>query len=200
MKASYRRHMTICRHLEIVTKLACILLCLLHCYRAPGQVGPSVQLPLDRVLFATFTDIKPTLWVGGDTQVLGYTFGGYIQAPRRFGFELRGSVLQSGVLPQEGARGGPRAAWHHGPFTTYSAVLAGITNSWEWRVPGLRPLFGRRERASPDLTILGGVDLHVGPRFSLRLGEASYTRIHKRDVDLNTLSLSTGVVYRLPWK
>jgi hypothetical protein len=179
--------------------LLVVLLCSLHCNRAPGQVVPSIRLPLQTAVFGTFTYIKPTLWVAGDNAVWGFAGGSYVQTPNVFGFELRGTVsTSSGQLQQEGARAGPRAVWRYGPFSTYTAVLAGITNSWEWRLPGLRPRFGLRERASPDLTILGGVDFHMAHHISLRLGEVSYSRIHRRDVDLNTFGVSVGAVYRLP--
>jgi hypothetical protein len=177
--------------------LLVILLCALHGYRASCQDITVVKQPLRMAVFGTFTDIKPTFHVVGDLAVYGFTIGGYIQSPHVFGAELRGSVTRwGGPLHQEAIAAGPRATLHFGRFTPYTAVLAGVTNSWEYHNPQ-KPV--PTERASPALTVLGGVDFHMSHHFSLRLGEASYSRIHRSDVDLNSFGASAGIVYRMPW-
>src|ERR1700722_560459 len=174
-----------------------ILLCALHGYRASCQNIPVVQQPLRMAVFGTSTDIKPTFHVVGDLAVYGFTIGGYIQSPHVFGAELRGSVTRwGGPLHQEAIALGPRATLHFGRFTPYTAVLGGVTNSWEYHDPQ-KPV--PTERASPALTVLGGVIFHMSHHFSLRLGEASYSRIHRSDVDLNSFGASAGIVYRMPW-
>ena len=176
------------------------MLCSLHCCRALGQVASEGRLALSTAAFGSFTYTKPTFLVVGDSAVWGVTAGAYIQSPRLFGLELRGSALRfGGAQQQEGISLGPRAVWHDRRYSLYTAALAGLTNSWEWRVPGVRPRFGLRERASPSLSIIGGVDFHTSHRISLRLGEVSYERIHRRDKDQNSVGISVGAVYRLPW-
>jgi hypothetical protein len=178
-------------------KLLVILLCSLHGYWASCQEIPSVSQPLRMAVFGTFTDIKPTFQVVGDLAVWGFTAGGYIQTPHVLGVELRGSITKwGGPLHQEALALGPRAALHFGRFTPYTAVLVGVTNSWEYHNPQ-KPV--PTERASPALTALGGVDFHMSHHISLRLGEVSYSRIHRSDVDLNSFGASAGIVYRVPW-
>jgi hypothetical protein len=178
-------------------KLLVILLCSLHGYWASCQEIPSVSQPLRMAVFGTFTDIKPTFQVVGDLAVWGFTAGGYIQTPHVLGVELRGSITKwGGPLHQEALALGPRAALHFRRFTPYTAVLAGVTNSWEYHNPQI-PV--ATERASPALTVLGGVDFHMSHHISLRLGEVSYSRIHRSDVDLNSFGASVGIVYRVPW-
>jgi hypothetical protein len=178
-------------------KLLVILLCSLHGYRASCQNIPVVSQPLRMAVFGTFTDVKPTFHMVGDLAVYGFTVGGYIQTPHVLGVELRGSITKwGGPQHQEAIALGPRAVLHFRRFTPYTAVLAGVTNSWEYHNPQ-KPV--PTERASPALTVLGGVDFYMSHHLSLRLGEVSYSRIHRSDVDLNAFGASAGIVYRVPW-
>jgi hypothetical protein len=176
------------------------LLCLLHCYRAPGQVPvPSVRIGPRLAIFGTITDIKPNFRNFEDYAVWGFTAGGYVQTRHVLGFELRGSVTRwGGHEHQETGLIGPRAALHVGRFSPYISVLGGEANSWSWRQPGNRKLWVE-EKIAPELSILGGLDVHVGHHLSLRLGEASYSQIYRSDRTLNTLGASAGVVYHIPW-
>lgn len=177
-----------------------VLLSSLHGFRAQGQVPfPAVRLGPSTSVFTTITDIKPNFSGYEDYAVWGGTAGAYLQSSRIVGLELRGSVLRRGGMEhQEALLFGPRAALHVWQFAPYVAVLGGVAHSWSWRVPGDRTSWVD-EKASPDLTVLFGLDVHLAYHVSVRLGEASYSRIYRGDAALNTLGVSTGLVYRLPW-
>jgi hypothetical protein len=182
--------------------LSCLLVlfCLVHCHHAHGQVPfPSIRLAPRTAVFGEFTDIKPNFRVNTDYAVWGFTVGGYVQTPHVLGFELRGSVTRwGGAEHQQAVLFGPRAVLHIRRFSPYVAVLGGAANTWSWRDPKNLRLWVD-EKVSPDLTILGGIDVHMSHRISLRVGEASYSRVFRSDRTLNTLGASAGLVYRLPW-
>jgi hypothetical protein len=176
-----------------------ILLCSLHCSRAPGQVIPSVRLPPRIAIFGTFNALKPAFHKYGDDVVYGGTFGGYIQSPYLFGLEMRGSIDRwGGHLHQEAVLAGPRATLHLGRFNPYGAVLGGGAQSWAWKLP-VNPKSYLTSQISPDIAVVGGIDYRMAHHISLRLGEVTYSHIFRSDQSLNSFAASAGVVYRIPW-
>jgi hypothetical protein len=88
----------------------------------------------------------------------------------------------------------------YGRFTPYAAVLVGAAHSSLWYVPGTGVNASNKpDQVSADISALMGVDFHMAHHISLRLGEGQYQRILRSDRQLNSLSASAGIVYRIPF-
>ena len=158
--------------------------------------APNVVIGPRIAIFGTFNDVKPSYKdYYSDKAVWGVSAGGYLQTPRIFGLEARGSVARWGGLGhQETILFGPRAAvyfWHMAP---YISVLGGAANTWMFKP---KPVLYVYEQVAPDLSIAGGLDLHLGHRFSLRVGELSYSQIYRSERTITSLGANTGLVYRI---
>ena len=174
-----------------------VLFCSLHCYRASGQVVPSLRLGPRISVFNTYTDVKPNLQDYQGNRVFGFTAGGYLQTRHVIGLDLRGSVTRwGGREHQEAVLFGPRAALHFGRYSPYAAALGGAAHSWWFREPGSHDL-AVYDQVSPDLTCLGGIDIYIAHHVVLRLGEASYSRVFRSDNTLSAFSIGSGFVYHL---
>jgi hypothetical protein len=169
-------------------------------YRAHAQVVPMLRLPLRISAFAEFTDAKPHFGYYDDHAVWGGTAGGILQLPRFGGVEVRGSALRYGGLShQESALIGPRVAVHIFHVTPYGSFLVGAGHGWWWSNPPGKHEPPRRLEASHGFqwALVGGVDMHLHSRLSLRIGELSYSKLYTPVRTLTPLTVSTGLVLRL---
>jgi hypothetical protein len=171
-------------------------------YSASAQVIPAFKAPPRIAIFGSFTDVKPNFGSFSDFAVYGFSAGGYLQTRHVIGAEVRGSITRwGGDQHQESALAGARASLHFGHFSPYVAVLGGGGNTWSWSnppKPGL-PKPVNTEETSPQWSILGGLDVHLKNRLSLRMGEFSYSEIYRKEKTLTPLSASAGIVYRVSW-
>ncbi len=168
---------------------------------ADGQVIPSLQTPPRIAVFSTFTSAKPNKGYYDDFAIYGISLGAFIQTQHIIGIEARGSILRwGGPEHEESALGGVRAALHRGHFSPYVDVLGGAANAWYWSNPPVKGAKNakREEAVGPQWSVLGGLDVHFHHRIDLRVGEFSYSEIYMKDRTLSPLSVSAGVVFRLP--
>src|ERR1700722_6790851 len=167
-----------------------------------AQVIPAFKAPPRIAVFGSFTDVKPNFESFSDYAVYGFSAGGYLQTRHVIGVEIRGSITRwGGYQHQESAMAGPRASLHFGPFSTSVAFLGGGANSWSWTnppKPGL-PKPENIEEVGPAWSILGGIDVHLKNRLSLRMGELSYSQIYRKGETITPISASAGIVYRINW-
>jgi hypothetical protein len=181
-------------------RIALALLFSAIAYRASAQVtipelreGPQIRV------FATFSDVKPNHNYFNDLAVYGFSMGGYLQTRHVLGGELRGSITRWGAAQhEESILAGPRAALHFGRVSPYLSLLGGVGNAWSWsnpRKPGLPPPT-ITEEIGGQWMVLGGLDVHLKNRLTLRVGELSYSEIYLKGKTLNPLSASAGIVFR----
>ena len=186
------------RHYFLRTTLVLLFSTVVHGARAQVSV-PSFRSAPRIYFYATFTDIKPNYQYHTDLAVYGATLGGYIQTRRIVGLEIRGSAARwGGGQHEEALLGGPRAALHFGRLSPYVAFLGGGGNAWSRErpaSPGL-PTPPLRESTGLQWTILGGVDIYLRHRFSLRAGEVSYSQLYATNKTITPLGASAGIVYR----
>ncbi len=171
-------------------------------YSASAQVIPAFKVPPRIAIFGSFTDVKPNYISFSDFAVYGFSAGGYLQTPHVIGAEVRGSITRwGGHQHQESALAGPRASLHFGHYAPYVALLGGGGNTWAFNhapKPGL-PKPVNTEETSLQWSILGGVDVHLKNRLSLRIGDFSYSQIYRKEQTLTPISASVGIVYRINW-
>jgi hypothetical protein len=169
-------------------------------YRSPAQVIPAFRTPLNISIFGTFTDVKPNKEYFTDLAVYGFSAGGYLQTRHVLGVEIRGSITRwGGGQHEESALGGPRAALHVGNFSPYVGVLGGGGNAWSWNYRRTTELPPPRKLEDTGLqwTALGGLDVHIRHRISLRIGEVSYSRLYVKGKTITPVGASAGIVYRI---
>jgi hypothetical protein len=190
----YRKH--------LIARIALALLVSVTAYSASAQVIPTLRVAPRMAVFGSFTDVKPNYISFSDYAIYGFSAGGYLQMPHIVGVEIRGSITRwGGGQHEESALAGPRVSLHFHHFSPYVAVLGGGGNTWSWNnpaKPGL-PTPRKTEETSPQWSILGGLDVHVKQRLSLRIGEVSYSEVYRNDKTLTPISVSAGVVYRVNW-
>jgi hypothetical protein len=177
-----------------------IALMALTTYRSSAQVMPTFRLPVRISAFTTFTAAKPHLDYYDDLAVWGFTAGGIAQLPRFGGVEVRGSMLRYGGLShQESLLAGPRVAVHILHTTPYAALLVGEGNSWWWSNPPGKHLPPRRLEESNGFqwALVGGLDVHLHNRISVRVGEVSYNRLYTPLRNLTPITASAGLVFRI---
>ena len=171
-------------------------------YSASAQVIPSLIAPERIAVFGSFTDVKPNYVSFSDFAVYGFSAGGYLQTRHVVGLEIRGSITRwGGGQHEESALAGARAQLHFGRFAPYVALLGGGGNTWSWNnpaKPGL-PTPRKTEETSPQWSILGGLDVHLKRRLSLRIGELSYSQVYRTEKTITPISASAGIVYRVNW-
>jgi hypothetical protein len=171
-------------------------------YSGSAQVIPALKAPPNIAIFGGFTTVKPNYVSFSDYAVYGFSAGGYLQTRHIVGLEIRGSITRwGGGQHEESALAGPRASLHFHHFSPYVAFLGGGGNTWSWNNPagpGL-PTPKKTEETSPQWSILGGLDLHLKRRLSLRIGEISYSQIYRTDKTITPISASAGIVYRINW-
>jgi hypothetical protein len=171
-------------------------------YSASAQVIPQIKVGPSTAVFGSFTDVKPDYVSFSDFAVYGFSAGGYVQTRRVIGAEVRGSITRwGGHQHQESALVGVRASLHFHHFAPYVAILGGGGNTWSWSnppKPGL-PKPVNVEETTTQLSVLGGLDMHLKHRLSLRLGELSYSQIYRKEKTLTPISVSAGIVYRVHW-
>ena len=173
------------------------LLCLVGVPRiASAQVGPAGRPAFDTAVFATFTDAKPNFRYLYDRAVYGLSLGGYLQARRLLGVEVRGSLLKWGSdQHEESAMAGPRATLHFGRISPYACGLIGVGNAWSRNLDS-KPTFALEE-VGMQWSVLGGVDIRLKHHLRLRVGEVAYSKIYLSGRTLSPLNASVGFVYRL---
>lgn len=178
------------------------LLLSITAYSASAQVIPALRVAPRLAVFGSFTDVKPDFRSFSDFAVYGFSAGAYLQTPHVIGAEVRGSITRwGGDQHQESALAGIRGSLHFGHVSPYIAFLGGGGNTWAWSnapKPGL-PKPVNTEETSPQWSILGGLDIYMKNRFSLRIGEFSYSQIYRKQQTLTPLSASAGIVYRMNW-
>ena len=176
--------------------LLALLLCSAHGMYASGQVVAAGRLPPRLAVFGTYTHVQPNIGKPNNVPVWGGTVGGYMQTSYILGLDLRGSITRwGGREHQESILFGPRARFRVSHFSAYVEALGGPAHSWQ---PNIEGSYHVVDKISADITGIGGVDVQVRHRISLR-GEAAYSRIFRNDpASLNALSLSAGVVYHFP--
>jgi hypothetical protein len=130
------------------------------------------------------SDIKPTWRVVGDQAVWGFhrwrlhpttsRLWAYCEVPSRAGVSPK---QHEAVLLGHGR---PSVLGGSLLIRRSTAVLGGPANSWSWPNPhtGLRRWVF--EKVVPGLTLPGGFDFHMANYISIRLGEGSYSSLHKR--------------------
>lgn len=161
-----------------------------------GQVIPALEQPAAVSVFGQYSYGHPD---SGKDAIYGYTLGGILQTSHIIGFVIRGSALRYGGLDhQYSALAGIRAGMHFSRFSPYVAALGGAGHArWDSEVNGR--IVPNKTGIGPEWSFLGGTDMYVGHRFSIRLGEMSYSKIYVLQHGLTALSYSTGIVYRLPF-
>jgi hypothetical protein len=165
-------------------------------HMASAQVGPAARLAPDISIFATATDAKPNFRYLYDRAVYGFSAGGFWQARRLLGVEVRGSILKWGSdQHEESALAGPRAARRFGRFTPYGCGLVGAGNAWSRNLPGKPPFI--IEAVGLQWSVLGGVDVRLAHHLRVRVGELGYSQIYLADRTLKVLNASAGLVYRI---
>jgi hypothetical protein len=169
-----------------------ILLLLLIPAGAMGQVIPAMKAAPHYYGFGTYS-YGHSDW-NSDT-IYGFTLGGFMQTSHIWGVELRGSMLRWGSQSaQEDIAVGPRGALSFGRFTFYGAPLFGAANARWQGTPGSSY---NRSTIGAEWKVLGGADFRLTRKISIRLGEASYSRIYILRHGLTPTTFSTGVVFRL---
>jgi hypothetical protein len=202
--AQVNQRMTIYFHCRkhFLARNALALLFSVAAYGASAQVMPSFKAPPRIAVFGSFTDVKPNYVSFSDFAVYGFSAGAYLQTRHVIGAEVRGSITRwGGDQHQESALAGARASLHFGRFSPYVALLGGEANTWSLSnalKPGL-PKPVNTEETSPQWSILGGLDIYLKNRLSLRIGEFSYSEIYRKERTLTPISASAGVVYRINW-
>ncbi len=168
---------------------------------ASAQVIPSVVMPSGLSVFGTLpTNLTPNFAPLDSSVLFGYSLGGFLQSPHIFGLEVRGSIQRRiNAQHQESALAGPRAAFHVGRVKPYTAILFGAGNGWRFKNP---PPPGEKvptpvEGIGPQWTAVGGVDFQVSRRFSVRVGEVSYSELYLKRWDLTPVNVTAGIVWRL---
>jgi hypothetical protein len=188
------------KHFLLPIALAFLFSAVAH--SASAQMIPALKAPPRIAIFGSFTDVKPNYVSFSDFAVYGFSAGGYLQTRHLIGAEIRGSITRwGGGQHEESALVGPRASLHFGHFSPYVAFLGGGGNTWSWNnpaKPGL-PTPQKTEETSPQWSILGGLDVHLKNRLSLRIGEISYSQIYRTDKTITPISASAGIVYRINW-
>jgi hypothetical protein len=190
------------RRKHFLARIPLALLFSVTAFSASAQVIPSMRVAPRTAVFGSFTDVKPDYVSFSDFAVYGFSAGGYLQTRHIIGAEVRGSITRwGGGQHEESALAGARASLHFGRFAPYVALLGGEGNTWSWNhppKPGL-PTPVKIEETSPQWSILGGFDVHLKNRLSLRMGEFSYSEVYRKDKTLTPLSVSAGIVYRVSW-
>lgn len=161
-----------------------------------GQVRPALIRPANFSVFGEYTYGHSDY---GKQGIYGFTLGGFVQTSHIIGFVVRGSALRYGGLDhQYSALAGVRAGLHFARFSPYIAALGGAGHA-RWQIGGAYNPALQRTGIAPEWKVLGGVDLHLRNRFSIRLGEISYSKIYVLQHGLTPLSFGTGIVYQLPF-
>jgi hypothetical protein len=190
------------RRKHFLARIPLALLFSVTAFSASAQVIPSMRVAPRTAVFGSFTDVKPDYVSFSDFAVYGFSAGGYLQTRHIIGAEVRGSITRwGGDQHEESALAGVRGQLHFGRFAPYVAVLGGGGHTWSWSNPpkaGLPKPVNTAE-TSPQWSILGGLDVHLKNRLSIRMGEFSYSEIYRKEKTLTPLSASAGIVYRVSW-
>jgi hypothetical protein len=187
---------------QSILRAAGALFLSLAAHSAVAQVVPPVRYGPQVSVYTEFTNGKPDFGNYGDWAVYGFTIGGFTESSHILGSEVRGSILRSGGYDhQETALLGPRAALHFARVSPYLSFLGGWGQSWWYSNAPSKGLPKPTMKAGvgPQWTAIGGIDVYMGRRISLRVGELSYSNIYVGSRTLTALTASAGVVYRPPW-
>jgi hypothetical protein len=181
-----------------IYRAAGALLLSLAAHNAFAQAVPQVQYGPQVSVFTEFTDGKPDFGNYGDWAVYGFTMGGFTESPHILGLEMRGSILRSGGYDHaESALFGVRAPLHFARVSPYLSLLGGGGQSWWYsNAPNKGPKPTMRKGVGPQWMAVAGVDVYVNRRFSLRVGELSYSNVFVGSRKLTALTASAGIVYR----
>ena len=181
-----------------IYRAAGVLLLSLAAHSAFGQVAPPVRYGPHLSTFTEFTVGKPDFGNYGDWAVYGYSMGGFTETPRIFGLEMRGSILRSGGYDHaQSALFGVRVPLHFARFSPYLSLLGGGGHAWWYsNAPNKGPKPTMKSGTGPQLTAVGGFDVYMNRRFSLRVGELSYSDVNVGSRTMTSLTASAGIVYR----
>ena len=181
-------------------RTALALLCVASACKAPAQIIQGLQPRNNLSVYGTLpVNVTPDFSYYAPV-LFGYSLGGYLQTPHLIGAEIRGSIQRrENVEHQESALIGPRVAMRFGRLVPYSSFLVGAGNGWRFRQP---PVAGQKhikpiEDTGLQWTITGGVDYKLSHRFSVRVGEISYSKLYLKEWNLTPLNFTAGVVIRL---
>jgi hypothetical protein len=164
-----------------------------------AQAVPPVRYAPQVSVFTEFTTGKPDFGNYGDWAVYGFTMGGFTESPHILGLEMRGSILRSGGYDHaETTLFGLRAPLHFARVSPYLSLLGGGGQSWWYsNAPGKGlPKPTMNVGVGPQWMAVGGVDVYMNRRSSLRVGELSYSNVFIGSRKLTALTASAGVVYR----
>jgi hypothetical protein len=167
-----------------------------HC--AFAQAVPPVQYGPHVSTFSEFTAGKPDFGNYGDLAVYGFTVGGFTETPHILSLEMRGSILRSaGYDHAEAALVGVRVPLHFARVSPYLSLLGGGGHVWWYsNAPNKGPKPVQKSGLGPQLTAVGGFDVYVNRRLSLRVGELSYSDVIVGSRTLTSLTASAGIIYR----
>ena len=187
-----------CRAISGRAAIALLLIATAGTCRA--QIIQGLQARTNLSTYGTLpTNITPNFGYYGPV-LFGYSLGGYLQTPYLIGAEIRGTIQRrENAQHQESALIGPRFALRYGRLLPYSSFLIGAGNGWRFQVP---PVEGQKhikpiEDVGTQWTLTGGLDFKVSHRFSVRVGELSYSHIYLKEWTLAPVNVTAGVVFRL---
>jgi hypothetical protein len=187
-------------NMHSLLRTALVLLFSTTAYSASAQVIPALRSFPRLSAFGTLTTVKPDHEYYGDLMVSGATVGGFLQTRHVVGAEVRGSVMRWGGLEhEESALAGPRFAMHFGRISPYVCVLGGEANAWRWSNPPIKgePTPKLVEGLGPQLSGIGGLDVHFSQHLVFRVGELSYSKTYLKNWTMTPWTASAGFVYRI---
>jgi hypothetical protein len=159
-----------------------------------GRSSASAQTGVYATFTAAKTGVPNTSWIYGPT--VGAYFDSSHLAVLEWGVDLRGSFLGgNGTHQLQSGLVGPRVAAHLPiiPLKPYVEGLVGIGH--------LEAGQGSAQLSATkfEYQVVGGVELNVLPRLDWRVIEASYGGLPGIANGINPTTLSTGLVFRVPF-
>jgi hypothetical protein len=181
-----------------IYRAAGVLLLSLAAHSASAQVAPPVRYGPHLSTFTEFTVGKPDFGNYGDLAVYGFTTGAFMESPHILSLEMRGSILRSGGYDHaETALFGVRAPLHFARVSPYLSLLGGGAHTWWYsNAPNKGPKPVQKVGVGLQLTAVAGIDVYMNRRFSLRVGELSYSDVSVGSRTMTSLTASAGIVYR----
>lgn len=159
-----------------------------------GQSFASAQTGVYATFTAAQTDVPNTKWIYGPT--VGAYFDSSHFAVAEWGVDLRGSFLGgSGNYQLQSGLVGPRVAAHLPvlPLRPYAEALIGVGHIQVGQ--GV----AQTSATKFQYQVLGGLDVTVLPRLDWRVVEASYGGLNDVLGGVHPTTLSTGIVFRVPF-
>lgn len=155
-----------------------------------GRSSASAQTGVYATFTAAKTDVGNNSWIYGP--IVGAYFDSSHFAVLEWGVDLRGSFLGgSGSNQLQSGLVGPRVAAHLPviPLKPYAEGLVGVGHVKSNQLSATKF----------EYQVLGGVELNVLPRLDWRVVEVSYGGLPGIANGINPTTLSTGIVFRVPF-